>query len=139
MKAFEKLTLESVTVRAVAIPMRRPIVAKVGTYPEWPFILIDIKTKEGVVGHSYLEPYLKDAVRYIGPVIQDMAQAFQGRTLAPLEMYRDVMGKMHLLGRQGVSVIAAAGLDMAIWDTLSKAAGLPLTAMLGASVGPMCT
>ena len=68
-----------------------------------------------------------------------MAQAFQGRTLAPLEMYRDVMGKMHLLGRQGVSVIAAAGLDMAIWDTLSKAAGLPLTAMLGASVGPMCT
>ena len=40
MKAFEKLTLESVTVRAVAIPMRRPIVAKVGTYPEWPFILI---------------------------------------------------------------------------------------------------
>jgi mandelate racemase len=139
MKAFEKLTLESVTVRAVAIPMRRPIVAKVGTYPEWPFILIDVKTKEGVVGHSYLEPYLKDAVRYIGPVIQDMAQAFQGRTLAPLEMYRDVMGKMHLLGRQGVSVIAAAGLDMAIWDTLSKAAGLPLTAMLGASVGPMCT
>ena len=139
MKGFEKLTLESVTVRAVAIPMRRPIVAKVGTYPEWPFILIDVKTKEGVVGHSYLEPYLKDAVRYIGPVIQDMAQAFQGRTLAPLEMYRDVMGKMHLLGRQGVSVIAAAGLDMAIWDTLSKAAGLPLTAMLGASVGPMCT
>lgn len=139
MKAFEKLTLESVTVRTVAIPMRRPIVAKVGTYPEWPFILIDVKTKEGVVGHSYLEPYLKDAVRYIGPVIQDMAQAFQGRALAPLEMYRDVMGKMHLLGRQGVSVIAAAGLDMAIWDALSKAAGLPLAAMLGASVGPIRT
>ena len=59
MKALEKLTFESVRVRAVLLPMKRPIVAKVGTYPEWPFILIDVKTKEGVVGHSYLEPYLK--------------------------------------------------------------------------------
>ena len=139
MKHFEKLTFESVTIRAVSIPMRRPIVAKVGTYPEWPFILIDVKTKEGVIGRSYLEPYLKNAIRYIGPVIEDMAKVFTGRTLAPLDMYRDVIGGMHLLGRQGVSVIAAAGLDMAIWDALSKAAGLPLAAMLGGSVGNIKT
>ncbi len=139
MKHFEKLTFESVTIRAVSIPMRRPIVAKVGTYPEWPFILIDVKTKEGVIGRSYLEPYLKNAIRYIGPVIEDMAKVFTGRRLAPLDMYRDVIGGMHLLGRQGVSVIAAAGLDMAIWDALSKAAGLPLAAMLGGSVGNIKT
>ena len=139
MKALEKLTFESVRVRAVLIPMKRPIVAKVGTYPEWPFILIDVKTKEGVVGHSYLEPYLKTAVRYIGPAIEDMAQAFKGRQLAPLDLYRDVIGTLHLLGRQGVSVIAAAGLDMAIWDALAKAAGLPLAEMLGGSVGKVRT
>jgi len=86
MKTFEKLTFERVTVRAVAIPLRRPVVAKVGTYPEWPFILIDVHTKEGVIGRSYLEPYLKNAVRYVGPMIQDMADAFKGRTLAPLDM-----------------------------------------------------
>jgi mandelate racemase len=139
MKAFEKLTFERVTVRAVAIPLRRPVVAKVGTYPEWPFILIDVHTKEGVIGRSYLEPYLKNAVRYVGPMIQDMADLFKGRTLAPLDMYRDVMGTMHLLGRQGVSMIVAAGLDMAIWDALAKAAGLPLAAMLGGSVGKIRT
>ena len=58
MKALEKLTFESVTVRAVCVPMRRPIVAKVGTYDEWPFILIDVHTKEGITGRAYLEPYL---------------------------------------------------------------------------------
>lgn len=135
MKKSEKLTLSGVTVRAVSIPMRRPIVAKVGTYPEWPFILIDVETKEGVVGHSYLEPYLKTAVRYIGPVIEDMGALLQGRQLAPLDVYRDVIGRLHLLGRQGVSVIAAAGLDMAIWDALAKAAGLPLCEFLGGMVG----
>ncbi len=139
MKALEKLTFESVRVRAVSIPMRRPIVAKVGTFAEWPFILIDVKTKEGIVGHSYLEPYLKKAVRYIGPMIEDMAEAFKGRQLAPLDLYRDVIGTLHLLGRQGVSVIATAGLDMAIWDALAKAAGLPLAELLGGSVGKVRT
>ena len=139
MKALEKLTFESVTIRPVVIPMRRPIVAKVGTYPEWPFILIDVKTKEGVVGRGYLEPYLKNAVRYVGPAIQNMAEAFKGRQLAPLDMYRDVIGTLHLLGRQGVSVIAAAGLDMAIWDALAKAAGLPLAELLGGTVGRIRT
>jgi mandelate racemase len=139
MQSTHKLTCESVTVRAVSIPMRRPIVAKVGTYPEWPFILIDVKTKEGVVGRSYLEPYLRNAIRYVGPAIEDMAAAFKGRQLAPLDMYRDVIGTLHLLGRQGVSVIAAAGLDMAIWDALAKAAGLPLAELLGGTVGRIRT
>ena len=34
MKAIEKLTFDSVTIRTVSIPMRRPIVAKVGTRRE---------------------------------------------------------------------------------------------------------
>ena len=139
MRARDKLTLESVEVRAVSIPMRRPIVSKVGTYPEWPFILIDIKTKEGIVGRSYLEPYLKGAIRYVGPAILDLAEMFSGRQLAPLDFYRDAMNALHLLGRQGVTLIAAAGLDMAVWDALAKAAGLPLAELLGGSVGRLRT
>ncbi len=34
-----------------------------------------------------------------------------------------------------MSLIAAAGLDMAVWDALAKAAGLPLAELLGGSVG----
>ncbi len=135
MRAGEKLTLESIEVRVASIPMRRPIMSKVGTYPEWPFILIDVRTQEGVVGRSYLEPYLRKAVRYVGPAILDLAETFKGRQLAPLDLYRDAMSSLHLLGRQGVSLIAAAGLDMAFWDALAKAAGLPLAELLGGSVG----
>lgn len=56
MQNNNKLTLEAIEVRAVSIPMRRPIVSKVGVYPEWPFILIDVKTKEGVVGGAISSP-----------------------------------------------------------------------------------
>ena len=101
MRVREQLTLESVDVRSVAIPMRRPIISKVGTYAEWPFILIDVRTREGVVGRSYLEPYLRKAIRYVGPAILDLAEAFRGRQLAPLDLYREAMQTLHLLGRQG--------------------------------------
>jgi len=37
MQNKNKLTLEKIEVRAVSIPMRRPIVSKVGVYPDWPF------------------------------------------------------------------------------------------------------
>ena len=132
-----RLTLESIQVRSVSIPMRRPIVSKVGVYPEWPFILIDMRTKEGITGRSYLEVYLKDAVRYVGPAILDLAEMLKGSPLAPLDVYQKAMGKLHLLGRQGVTLIAASGIDMAIWDILAKAAGLPLAELLGGSVGPV--
>ena len=34
-------------------------------------------------------------------------------------------------------MIAASGLDMAVWDALAKAAGKPLCKFLGGSVGPV--
>ena len=34
-------------------------------------------------------------------------------------------------------MIAVSGLDMAAWDALAKAAGLPLCVLLGGSVGPV--
>ena len=47
---MENLTFESINVRAAIVPLRRPIVAKVGQFTEWPLILIDVQTKEGIYG-----------------------------------------------------------------------------------------
>ena len=54
MPLTEKLTLESVELRAVSIPMRRPIVSKVGTYPEWPLLPIRLAqlALDVVPGHA---------------------------------------------------------------------------------------
>ena len=132
-----QLTLESIRVRAVVVPLKRPVVSKVGLFQDWPLILIDLYTNEGVVGHSYLEPYIKQAVRYIIPAIQDLGEAAKGQPLAPFDTYRRGIGSLHLVGREGVSLIAVSGLDMAAWDALAKAAGLPLAVFLGGTVGPV--
>jgi mandelate racemase len=44
---------------------------------------------------------------------------------------------LHLVGREGVALIAVSGLDMAAWDALAQAAGLPLAVFLGGTVGPV--
>jgi mandelate racemase len=132
-----KLTLRSIDVRAVSVPLRRPVVSKVGMFKEWPLILIDLYTHEGVVGRSYLEPYLKNASCYVIPALLDLAEAQQNQPLAPLERFQANRRSLNLVGYEGIAMIAVAGLDMAMWDALAKAAGQPLAALLGGTIGPV--
>ena len=132
-----RLSLERVDVRPVLLPLRRPVVSRVGVYEQWPLILIDLHTEQGVVGRSYLAPYLKQAVRYIVPAIQDLAGARQGRPIAPLDDFAAGRKALGLVGVEGVSLIAVSGLDMASWDALAKAAGVPLAVYLGGSLAPV--
>jgi mandelate racemase len=132
-----RLTLKSVRARPVVVPLKRPVVSKVGLFQDWPLILIDLYTNEGVVGHSYLEPYIRQSARYIVPAIEDLAEAAKGQPVAPFEAYRRGVGSLHLVGREGISLIAVSGLDMAAWDALAKAADMPLAVFLGGTVGPV--
>jgi len=133
----ERLTLRSVSVRPVLVPMRRPVVSKVGLFDRWPVILIDIETEEGIVGRSYLEPYLKGSARAIISVIQELAAARAGQSIRPLDDFRNGLKAQNLVGLEGVSMIAVSGLDMAAWDALAKAANMPLAVFLGGSLGPV--
>jgi mandelate racemase len=131
------LTLGRVEVRPVLVPLRRPVVSRVGLYEQWPLILIDVYTEQGVVGRSYLAPYLEQAVRYIVPAIEDLAAARQGKPLAPLDDFAAGRRALGLIGLEGVSLIAVSGLDMAAWDALAKAAGVPLAVYLGGTLAPV--
>ena len=59
-----QLTVKNVRARPVRLPLKRPIVSRVGLFRDWPLILIDLETNEGIVGRSYLEPYLKASARH---------------------------------------------------------------------------
>jgi mandelate racemase len=76
-------------------------------------------------------------MRYIIPAIEDLAEAAKGQTVAPFDGYRRGLGSLHLVGREGISLIAVSGLDMAAWDALAKAADMPLAVLLGGTLGPV--
>jgi mandelate racemase len=112
----EKLTLRSVTVRTVLLPLRRPVVSKVGLFDQWPMILIDLQTEEGIVGRSYLAPYLRQSIRYLVPAIKDLAAARTGKSIHPIDDFQSGHKSLNLVGYEGMSLIAVSGLDMAAGD-----------------------
>ncbi|MCH7711788.1 MAG: mandelate racemase [Proteobacteria bacterium] len=132
---FEPLTLKRLQARPVVLKLERPVVARIATITDWPLILIDLYTEEGVVGRSYLEPYIAKSMRYLIPALDDLGEMLKGRRIAPLEFYEAGRKSLQFVGYEGMSMIAVAGVDMAAWDALGKAAGVPLCVLLGGSVG----
>jgi mandelate racemase len=133
----EPLTVRSISARAVVLGLRRPVVARIATLTEWPVVLIDLHTEEGIVGRSYLEPYVVKSMRYLVPALLDLGEMLKGRRVAPAELFESARKSLHFVGYEGMSMIAASGLDMAAWDALAKAADLPLCVLLGGTVGPV--
>ncbi|NNF79562.1 MAG: mandelate racemase [Rhizobiales bacterium] len=131
------LTFRSLSARAVVLKLKRPVVARIATLDEWPLILIDLETEEGITGRSYLEPYITKSMKYLVPALQDLGELLKGRPVAPLELFEAARKSLHFVGYEGLSMIAASGLDMASWDALAKAANQPLCVLLGGTVGPV--
>ncbi|MCC7346356.1 MAG: mandelate racemase [Variibacter sp.] len=131
------LTFERIRARPVVLELKRPVIARIATITEWPMILVDLYTREGVVGHAYLEPYTIKAMRYLVPALHDLGDMLAGRPVAPAELFDAARKSLHFVGYQGLSMIAVSGLDMAAWDARAKAADMPLCVLLGGAVGPV--
>lgn len=129
--AWTMATLDRVVVRAVQAPLRRPIIASIGQFDTWPLVLVDVELSGGITGCAYVAPYRRGAVPAIMAEISDLAAQFKGRTASPFEIFEAAGRGLNVIGVGGVSAIAIAALDMALWDGLAKAAGLPLVEMLG--------
>ena len=70
------LTLKEIKVRPILLPLERPVVAKIATLYNWPLILIDLQTKEGITGRSYLEPYVPKSMKYLVSALNDLSELF---------------------------------------------------------------
>ena len=130
-----KLTVRSLSARPVLLKLERPVIARIATITEWPLILIDLQTEEGIIGRSYLEPYTPKAMKYLVPALHDFGDMLRGQPVAPVDLHDTARTSLQFVGYEGLSLIAVSGLDMAAWDALAKAAEQPLCVLLGGSVG----
>ena len=92
------LTFKSIRARPVVLKLKRPVVARIATITDWPMILIDLTTEEGIVGRSYLEPYIVKAMRYLVPALHDFGEMLKGRRVAPVELYDAARKSLHFVG-----------------------------------------
>jgi mandelate racemase len=133
----QDIIVRDVTVRSVVVPLRRPLATKVGDFSRWPLLLIDVTTEQGLTGRGYLAPYLSRASAALRTVLEDMGAGLRGQPASPATAYRAARGWLGLAGYRGLALAAVAGLDIALWDVLAQAAGLPLAVLLGGTLAPV--
>src|ERR1700692_578938 len=134
--AASLLTVRAIRTVARDGPMARPLGTSAQTMRTAPLLLIDLETEEGITGHAYLFCYTQVAPGLIAAVLTDIQDAVRGECLAPVDLSTRLQQRYRLLGAQGIVRMALAGFDVACWDALSLAAGLPLASYIGSQPRP---
>ncbi len=133
----EELTIRALRIRAVEVPLKRPLKTASGTIQSAPLVLFDLLTEQGVTGSSYIFCYTPQALAPTAKIASNLEAMVKGAAVAPLEIDRALRSRFRLLGVQGLIGMAMAGLDMAAWDALARAVEAPLVTLLGGAPRPI--
>ena len=132
-----RLTLRSLGCTLVEVPLRRVLGTSAATVRSAPLLLVELLTEEGVTGRSYVFCYRRSGGRSIAHVLEDVGEVVKGQRLAPLAQAALLQRRFALLGVTGIVRMALSAFDMASWDALAVAAGLPLVRLLGGEPRPV--
>ena len=128
---MKPLKIRGIRVRAVAAPMKRPLATSIAAVTVAPLLLLDLQTDAGIVGRAYLFAMGTQHLAPMAKLVEAMAQMVKGDEVAPFELEKKLRARYALLGVHNMVLFAMSGIDMAAWDALGQARGLPLVRLLG--------
>lgn len=129
----EQATIRQWRVRTVRVPLAEPHNTASGTVAESPLVLTDVALSDGTVGHSLVFTYTPVALKATADLVTNIGSWFVGETAAPLEIEARIARRLRLLGQHGLTGMAAAAIDMALWDAQARRQDVPLATLLGAT------
>src|SRR5215208_1737638 len=115
MIAEASLTISGLQARAVNVELERPVQTSAGEITSAALVLIDLETREGTTGRAYIRSYTTIVLEPLRRLVENLGKTLEGDTLAPQEIERKLQVMFRLLGPQGLTGIAASGIDMAAW------------------------
>ena len=131
------LTIRSLRARALSAPMTYVLGTSAASVRAAPLVLLDLETHEGITGRAYQFCYVPAAARALSPLLDDVQEALRGEPVVPLDVWSRLARRYTLIGVQGIVRMAMSLVDVASWDALAQAAGVPLARLLGASPRPI--
>ena len=131
------LRIRSLKARPVDVPLSVPHPTAGGVVNSAPLVLIDLETEEGITGRSYVFCYSAIAAPPVARLVINLEGLIKGDPVVPLALDQKLQQRFRLLGPQGLTGIAMAGIDMAAWDALARAAGLPVVRLIGSEPRPI--
>ena len=121
-------TIASLDARLIRVPLTRPWAADVTSVGVIATHVVRSDGAEGW-GFSWTPQIGAEAVQAL--LAHDIAAFAAGRTADPSALWRDAWRHLHEAGGGGITTIALAGLDLALWDAAARARDLPVSELLG--------
>src|SRR5690606_9137236 len=114
--------------RLVRVPLTRPWGADVTSVG---VIATHVVCTDGIEGWGFSWTPQIGAVAVLALLQHDIAGFAVGRTAAPEDLWQSAWEHLHEAGGGGITTIALAGRDLALWDATARAAGTSVSGLLG--------
>jgi L-alanine-DL-glutamate epimerase-like enolase superfamily enzyme len=121
-------TIASLDARLIRVPLTRPWAADVTSVGVIATHVVRSDGAEGW-GFSWTPQIGAEAVHAL--LAHDIASFAAGRTADPTALWADAWRHLHEAGGGGITTIALAGLDLALWDAAARARTLPVSELIG--------
>lgn len=128
-----QLAVREIRARSIPIPLTRPISSSLGTYTHVNCVVVTLHTDGGPTGTGFTMGLGGAWSRAVAAYVADeLAPVAEGRdVLAPEALWNTLWAPNKARMRAGLGPWALSAIDIACWDVVAKAAGLPLHRLLG--------
>ncbi len=132
----QPITLASVEAFCFRVPVQTPIKVAFGTFRDRPFVLVHVVDTDGAEGWG--EAWCNwpaVGAEHRARLVVDLGERLIGRRFeSPAELFHTLSRELEVLVLQTLDVgpiaQAVAGIDIAVWDLVSRRAGKPLYRLL---------
>jgi L-alanine-DL-glutamate epimerase-like enolase superfamily enzyme len=132
------MIISDVRTHLLSVPFADPPKTGFLTLPAIDLLVVEVETREGVVGTGHLHP-LAGGMRTLDSCIHEMLKPLLiGQDAAdPAVLWRRMWLATFIQGRMGITVMAMSALDIALWDAVGRAKGQPLWQIWGGKGDPL--
>ncbi|MFS0865807.1 mandelate racemase/muconate lactonizing enzyme family protein [Microbacterium sp. 179-B 1A2 NHS] len=121
-------TIASLDARLIRVPLTRPWAADVTSVG---VIATHVVRSDGVEGWGFSWTPQIGAAAVLALIEHDIAAFAVGRTADAAELWQPAWQHLHEAGGGGITTIALAGVDLALWDAAARAADRSIASLLG--------
>jgi L-alanine-DL-glutamate epimerase-like enolase superfamily enzyme len=120
--------IRRIDVRPLRVPLRRPWGPDVTTLS---LVIVEVEDSDGAVGHGFSWTPSIGAAAVRAHLENDIAAFAIGREADAAAIWPELWRHLHEGGGGGITTIAMAGLDLALWDLAARRADVGIVELLG--------
>jgi L-alanine-DL-glutamate epimerase-like enolase superfamily enzyme len=132
------LIISDIRTRLLSVPFTDPPMTGFLTLENIDLLIVEVETASGVIGTGHLHP-LAGGMRTLEMCIHEMLKPLLiGEDARQVEaLWQKMWLATFIQGRMGITVMAMAALDIALWDAKGRFEGKPLWQLWGGRPDPL--